>query len=515
MATEIELKLAVSPAAMRGAAQLPWLRKLASSPASREGSFRSISIRATFKLRHHGVSLRIRRAGRRKLQTIKAAANGSVAGRQEWEREVAVERPDLALAKGTALAPLATRKLERSLRAVFETKVERITMPLRIGDSEVEVAFDRGRIRTGARSEQISEIELELKQGERADIARVAERLAKSIPVAYGARPKAERGYALSAGEQGKPVEAYEIALARTASTGEAFAAIGLSCLNHFSANEAAVRRGEPEGIHQMRVGLRRLRAAISVFKEVASGTDTDRIKTELKWLAAQLAPARDFDVFVQEGVAPLRRENPGQRREIALLEADLARKRDAGFLQAKTAVASERYRKTVLRTALWLINGEWSKNADPLAVSRRDRPIGDFAQEALRRRTKKVARKARKLDKLGPQERHKLRIAVKKLRYAADFFVGLAHSRRTKARKRFSKELKSLQDALGKLNDIAVHEKLARQLARSRKRSTKLPQKAFAIGLLTGREKREARACMTAAIKAGASLSRVGALLR
>ena len=115
----------------------------------------------------------------------------------------------------------------------------------------------------------------------------------------------------------------------------------------------------------------------------------------------------------------------------------------------------------------------------------------------------------------MGPQERHKLRIAVKKLRYAADFFVGLAHSRRTKARKRFSKELKSLQDALGKLNDIAVHEKLARQLARSRKRSTKLPQKAFAIGLLTGREKREARACMTAAIKAGASLSRVGALLR
>jgi len=515
MATEIELKLAVSPAAMRGAAQLPWLRKLASSPASRERLVSVYFDTSNFKLRHHGVSLRIRRAGRRKLQTIKAAANGSVAGRQEWEREVAVERPDLALAKGTALAPLATRKLERSLRAVFETKVERITMPLRIGDSEVEVAFDRGRIRTGARSEQISEIELELKQGERADIARVAERLAKSIPVAYGARPKAERGYALSAGEQGKPVEAYEIALARTASTGEAFAAIGLSCLNHFSANEAAVRRGEPEGIHQMRVGLRRLRAAISVFKEVASGTDTDRIKTELKWLAAQLAPARDFDVFVQEGVAPLRRENPGQRREIALLEADLARKRDAGFLQAKTAVASERYRKTVLRTALWLINGEWSKNADPLAVSRRDRPIGDFAQEALRRRTKKVARKARKLDKLGLQERHKLRIAVKKLRYAADFFVGLAHSRRTKARKRFSKELKSLQDALGKLNDIAVHEKLARQLARSRKRSTKLPQKAFAIGLLTGREKREARACMTAAIKAGASLSRVGALLR
>jgi triphosphatase len=413
------------------------------------------------------------------------------------------------------LARLATRKLERSLRPVFETDVERIAMPLRVGDSEVELAFDRGRIRTGARSEQISEIELELKQGGRADIARLAERLATSIPVAYDARTKAERGYALSAGEQGKPVEAYEIALARTTSSGEAFSAIGLSCLNHFAANEAAVRRGEPEGVHQMRVGLRRLRAAISLFKEVASGTDTDRIKTELKWLAARLAPARDFDVFVQESVTPLRRENPGQRREIALLEADLARKRDAGFEQAKAAVASERYRKTVLRTALWLINGEWSRNADPPAVGRRERPIVDFAQEVLRRRTKKVAKKAGKLEKLSVQERHELRIAVKKLRYATDFFAGLANSKRTKARKRLSKELKTLQDALGKLNDMAVHEKLARQFAHPRKRSKKLPQKAFAIGLLTGQEKREARACLMAAMEAGASLSRVRSFLR
>ena len=413
------------------------------------------------------------------------------------------------------MAPLATRKLKRSLQAVFETDVQRIAMPLRVGDSEVELAFDHGRIRTGARSEPVSEIELELKQGERADVARLAERFARSIPASYGAQAKVERGYALSAGEQDKPVEAYEIVLARTASTGEAFSAIGLSCLNHFAANENAVRAGEPEGVHQMRVGLRRLRATISVFKDIVQGADTEKIKTELKWLSAKLAPARDFDVLVQEGVPPLRRENPEQGREIALLEADLATKRDTGFEQARAAVASERYRKIVLRTALWLINGEWSTNADPLVATRRRRSVGAFAQQVLRSRAKRIARKVGKLDKLDVQERHRLRIAVKKLRYATDFFASLSKAKAKKVRNSFVKELKALQDALGRLNDIAVHEKLARQFARPTKRSKKLPQKAFAIGLLTGWEKRDVRACIVAAMKAGENLSGARSLLR
>jgi triphosphatase len=515
MATEVELKLAVPPRVLRDATQLPWLHRLASGPVSREKLVSVYFDTGNFKLRDHGVSLRIRRMGRKRLQTIKAAANGAASGRREWEVEVATEKPDLKLAKGTALAPLVTRKLKRSLRPVFETDVERIAVPLRVGSSDLELAFDRGRIRTGGRSEPVSEIELELKQGNRADLARLAERFARSIAATYGPQPKAERGYALSAGKQDKPVEAYEIVLARTVSTGEAFAAIGLSCLNHVAANAGAVRRGEPEGVHQMRVGLRRLRASVSVFKEVARDTDTEKIKSELKWLGEQLAAARDFDVFVQEGVAPLRKENPEQRREIALLEADLAKKRDAGFEKAKAAATGERYRRIVLRTALWLINGEWSRNADALMAARRDRPVSAFARDVLRRRTKNIAKKVRKLERLGVEDRHRLRIAVKKLRYATDFFASLAGSKVKKARKRFEKELKALQDALGKLNDIAVHEKLAKQFARPAKPSKKLPEKAFAMGLLTGREKHEARACIAAAMKAGRNLSGARLFLR
>src|SRR5258705_1607521 len=166
--------------------------------------------------------------------------------------------------QGTALEPLVSRKLKKLLKPVFETDVQRIAIPLRMGDSELELVFDRGQIRTGPRREEISEIELELKKGDRADIAQLSERLAKSIPLAYGARPKSERGYALSSDEQDKPVTGSAIALSQKASAGEAFAVIGFSCLNHLAANEQAVRKEDFEGVHQMRVGLRRLRAAIT-----------------------------------------------------------------------------------------------------------------------------------------------------------------------------------------------------------------------------------------------------------
>jgi CHAD domain-containing protein len=154
-------------------------------------------------------------------------------------------------------------------------------------------------------------------------------------------------------------------------------------------------------------------------------------------------------------------------------------------------------------------------KECRSLVATRRQRSVGAFAQQVLRSRAKRIAKKVGKLDKLDVQERHRLRIAVKKLRYATDFFAGLSKAKAKKARSRFVKELKALQDALGRLNDIAVHEKLARQFARPTKRSKKLPQKAFAIGLLTGREKRDVRACIVAAMKAGENLSGARSLLR
>lgn len=507
MPTEVELKLSVSPRALSDAARLPWLRKLASGPVSRETLTSVYFDTDKFKLRNHGLTLRVRKLGRKRLQTIKADGGPQASGREEWEEELSGGKPDLKRAKHTALKPLITRKLKKSLRPVFETEVRRIAVPLRIEGSELEVAFDRGVIKDGRARAAVSEIELELKNGERHHLARVTERLRKAIPVAYAVRSKAERGYALSAGEEDQPAAATSVALAPTATVAVAFTAIGLSCLHHLAANEGAVRRGDSEGVHQMRVGLRRLRAAISVFKDMLQNSETEGIKTQLAWLSKELGPARDFDVLVEEGVAPLRRATQN-KPEMILLEADLKKRRDDGFNKAKIAVDTKRYQRVVLDTALWLIDGEWTRDTSASSVAQRDRPIEEFAWDVIRKRTRKIVKKSRKIETLDARRRHKLRIATKKLRYAAGFFASVL-GKAKKPRKRFETELKALQGTLGKLNDIAVHQRFARQYARAKSSSSKRPQKAFAAGVLTGREQASAHACLAAAAKAGRGLAK------
>jgi triphosphatase len=134
---------------------------------------------------------------------------------------------------------------------------------------------------------------------------------------------------------------------------GQAFQVVGFSCLHHFAANQDAVAQSDPEGVHQMRVGLRRLRAAMSLFRELIEQPDAEHIKGELKWLTEQLAAARDLDVFLKEGVKPIEQQEP-EAREVATLANDLRGRRRTAFAHAKSAVESERYRKLVLECALW-----------------------------------------------------------------------------------------------------------------------------------------------------------------
>ncbi len=150
------------------------------------------------------------------------------------------------------------------------------------------------------------------------------------------------------------------------------------SCLYQLCANERGVRAANSESVHQMRVGLRRLRAAMSVFKVLLQDSQSEAIKAELKWLTEQLGPARDFDVFVRESVAPLSET----ASEMGVLQEDMEARRDEGFRGAREAVDSERYRRLVLSAALWLASGAWSATADPLKAVPRERLVTAFASE-------------------------------------------------------------------------------------------------------------------------------------
>jgi inorganic triphosphatase YgiF len=103
------------------------------------------------------------------LQTIKALRKGArvAFGRDEWEERIAGDKPNLKLANGTALEPLATKKLQRKLKPVFETVVERAALPIRSGEADLELAVDRGHIKAREWREPVSEIEIELKEGDR------------------------------------------------------------------------------------------------------------------------------------------------------------------------------------------------------------------------------------------------------------------------------------------------------------------------------------------------------------
>jgi CHAD domain-containing protein len=200
--------------------------------------------------------------------------------------------------------------------------------------------------------------------------------------------------------------------------------------------------------------------------------------------------------------VEPLRGATPA-KRGMKELTAALASRRNAAFARAKRAVASPRYRSLLLDTLQWLEDGEWVRR------SRRStqRPIERFAADILERRTKKAVKKAKKLRELDARQRHKLRIAVKKLRYSGDFFGRLFSGQ--KRLSAYQDSLKELQDRLGALNDIRVHQKMVPELASGKPRTNRR-ERVFAAGVVSGREESEIEPLLNSATKDASKFAQI-----
>ena len=139
----------------------------------------------TQKLRKHGLTLRVRRIGRRYVQTIKRESDASSAlkDRCEWEYDLAGGRLNLALTEDTGLASILSKKLQAKLKPLFETRVRRRVYPIQSGGSEIELAIDKGMVAAGRQSSPICEAELELKRGNAAELFKVARVLAEQVPI--------------------------------------------------------------------------------------------------------------------------------------------------------------------------------------------------------------------------------------------------------------------------------------------------------------------------------------------
>ena len=504
MGTETEIKFEVSPAD---------LEKLAASRSLRPSNGELVTHRHLVStyfdtpkhvLRRNGISLRVRQAGKKHIQTIKTAANGVAIGRGEWEKRIDDNQPDLRAARGTPLQQLLSKRMRRELDAVFSTHVHRTVVPLRPGNSRVELALDEGHIRAGLYSTPLAEVELELKSGSVGDLFKAARTVAELVPARLALKTKSEQGYGLIADQPTASVSASKIALSRKATLATAFQVVARSALHHVAANEPAVLAGLPEGVHQMRVGVRRLRAAIWVFSELIGSPQTEAIKRDLKWLGGKLGPVRDLDVFLNTKVKRLAEAEP-PIAGLADLVGELDYRRAVAAEAAKAAIASSRYRLLVFSALEWIEDGDWLKRRS-VYNRRRAKP---FAAELFARRIVKAKKRAKDIRHLNVHDRHKLRIAMKKLRYSIYFFESLFDAHAT-ARKvsRYKSALASLQDSLGALNDIAVHQKMATKI-RTDANEKKMQPVAFAAGTVVGTERGEIEQLLAAAEKAAQKLRR------
>ncbi|TWB98327.1 inorganic triphosphatase YgiF [Bradyrhizobium macuxiense] len=480
MAAETELKFRV-PARKLKALEKPRIGGAKSGEPSTSDLVSTYFDTAKHKLKRHGLTLRVRYDGHDYVQTIKSGA-GPQFERGEWETELENDAFDLDKAEGSPLEGLASGGLRRKLKPVFETSVRRITVPLRTRQSEIELAIDRGNTTAGHRSHPIQEIELELKSGRVLDLFRVARALERRSDAELDLRSKAERGYELTGNDQHSIVSAESVALDSGVTAGEAFRVIARSTFRHFSSNADAVREGETEGVHQMRVGLRRLRAAISLFSGILATASTEDVKAQLKWLTNALAPARELDVFVKEDIEPASHDVLLRRGGRAIRQ-EFSGRRDRAFARARQAIDSQHYRSMLIDTMQWI------EAKQTIAADDEGGPIGEFSAALLDRRLKKLRKDGRHVDELSPRQRHKVRIKAKKIRYAIDFFESLFPGKQERKQlKRLSKHLKRIQDALGSLNDFVAHRKLAVDAA------LKAPHRrerdrAFASGVVLGRE--------------------------
>jgi inorganic triphosphatase YgiF len=471
---EIELKLLVPPEALLRIDRHPAVRLV------RRGGARKLALATVYydtpeaELARAGMALRLRRDGARWVQTLKGGGTAAAGlhARDEIEWDLTGQTLNVGLLDDTPYAELfAKRKVRGRLQPVFTTEFERSVRTLAFPDgTRAELALDRGVIRAGRHAAPISEAEIELKAGDPAQLFALARAIARDVPLRLGHASKAERGYALGAGVA-RPQKARPVRLDETMTAGAALRRIACACIAQMQANENGLLDGhDPEYLHQLRVGLRRLRSCVGLMALATSREAVAPVAEELRWLGGALGPARDWDVFMTETFPPLARRF-ARADGLASFRTRAARARRTHGAAARDAVSSPRY------TALLLTLGEAFARDDLPAFARAPAPPGTpdaeppgvaapvaaFAAFVLDDRHRRLRRRARGMPDATPEERHRVRIAAKKLRYAAEFFASLYAAKRVD---RYVEALADLQDILGALNDAAVVDRLLDEVA-------------------------------------------------
>lgn len=408
-------------------------------------------------LRANGMSLRVRSIGERRVQTVKAAVNGHAGlfDRSEWESDIEGDRPDMGAAAKSPLKSVL-RKRRAGLAPVFETVIERTTWMVETKRSAIEVSLDEGKVSANGSAQPLVELEFELKRGPSSELFKLVRKLKTVRSLRTAVLAKSDRGYALLDGHKGQVFRAEPLILRPDMGSGEAFQTIMHACIKQFRLNEGAlIGARAPEALHQARVAMRRLRSALSLFKPLVSDERFLHFRSALRDASHKLGEARNLDVYLDRSARPEAERESGALDVSDFIDTMEAR-RTAAYDGVVALLRAKPFRRLMLDLVEWIETGPWLLDDDAMQTMRRDRPVQGFAADSLDRARSKVRKKGRKLAGLDPRARHRLRIDAKKLRYASEFFAGLARGRKERERhETFIDALERLQEHLGDLNDI------------------------------------------------------------
>ena len=471
---EVELKFELNAADVRKLWRTPELQAM---QATRP---RTKTLRATYfdtsdeKLLRRGLSLRVRKESRRYVQCLKANAEDASAtgfARHEWEWPVPGPDLDASLLRrdGDIKALLKGVNLSK-LVSLYSTDIKRQSRELHTpGGAVILCEIDQGRVLAGGAQTPLYELELEQKSGEVGELLKIAHLIAVSVPARLSSRTKAHRGAVLAHGEHAW-VKARNPQLSKNASAEDVLRLSVMEGLKHLIANEDCVlTRCHIEGVHQMRVALRRMRSVITTYKKLLPKGSYEELSQALKEAGSALGPARDWDVFLDEvlGAVETGFENDPA---LAIMRIRAQQRLDQAYRDVDAMIHSQPYACLLTDALLWIANSSWSdKNqaasSRALAASSRalKEPATHIAKSILSKRHERLVRVGKGLKSLSIEQRHTLRIAIKKARYAAEFFAELYPAKSSRS---YLRSLKALQESLGHLNDLATAERLMADLA-------------------------------------------------
>lgn len=274
------------------------------------------------------------------------------------------------------------------------------------------------------------------------------------------------------------------------ATADEAFRLTLQHCKWHVVANVPAVLDArDVEGVHQLRVALRRLRVALATFGEEFRTPPLETLRMRAKILAQGLAPARDMDVFMDELFEPAATAN-GSVEAFSLLRERGRIARRAAWDDALREISGLAFRTFLHDLGQAIDERQWYELVRGPAHGKRlvafEAPARSLADHVLTKRLKTAKKRAKHLERLSEPDRHRLRIALKKLRYSAEFFASLYPEDDVGP---FTKQLGKTQDALGLLQDVAVARKTLAHLVEEPDGSLRGPRAdiSFAAGIVYG----------------------------